>query len=58
MCKLGLYNNNEGQIDCKKCQSYHSTRKLGAKSLEECIGLFQSLYCKKIITFHFDKLKI
>lgn len=40
MCKLGFYNNNEGQIGCEKCQSYHSTRKLGAKSLEECMGLF------------------
>lgn len=38
-CKLGHYNDKEGQTDCQKCQSYHSTRKLGAKFKEECIGM-------------------
>lgn len=39
LCKLGHYNDKEGQVDCQNCPRYQSTRKLGAKKIEECIGI-------------------
>lgn len=39
LCKIGYYNDREGQVDCMMCPKYQSTRKLGAKSKEECIGM-------------------
>ncbi|XP_031635123.1 sushi, von Willebrand factor type A, EGF and pentraxin domain-containing protein 1-like isoform X2 [Contarinia nasturtii] len=37
MCKFGYYNDKEGQVECQKCPKYQSTRKVGAKTIEECI---------------------
>lgn len=38
LCRIGYYNDREGQVECVMCPSYQSTRKLGTKSKDECIG--------------------
>lgn len=44
LCKIGSYNDKEGQAECQLCPQYQSTRKLGAKVKEECIGILNSLF--------------
>lgn len=43
LCKIGYYNDQDGQVDCIVCPAYQSTRKLGAKSKEECIGTHREI---------------
>lgn len=37
LCKLGYFNDQEGQITCERCAPYQSTRKIGAKMRQDCI---------------------
>ncbi|XP_017779989.1 PREDICTED: sushi, von Willebrand factor type A, EGF and pentraxin domain-containing protein 1-like [Nicrophorus vespilloides] len=36
-CTIGSYNDKTGQMGCLSCPDHYSTRKLHAKSLEDCI---------------------
>lgn len=59
LCRIGYYNDREGQVDCMMCPTYQSTRKLGAKSKEECIGTIRHcleinlILTEAIYIFHF-----
>lgn len=37
-CPLGTFNDKVGQMECTSCPLHHSTRKIGAKLIEECAG--------------------
>lgn len=47
LCRIGYYNDRDGQVDCAMCPSYQSTRKLGTKSKQECIGMA----CERVVSF-------
>lgn len=51
LCRIGHYNDRDGQVECMMCPIYQSTRKLGAKSREECIGMGKTMSSKYMSRF-------
>lgn len=43
-CKIGFYNDQAGRTSCTSCPLNYSTRKLQAKSINDCVGEIKALF--------------